>query len=183
MRGVWAIAAACALAACSQGGVASGGPTKEAVAAKIVDAQGVLDLGDSTLKEVINAQIQMVGFDHPNLTPEQAEKLSADIRKNIDEAMPGLKKEMAGYLAETFDKKELDTYFAFVGSKEGEQVKQKIPAVMEKSIAAADKMTTDAVQKAVAGAGLGPESSGQPIPIPAPQPSVPGVVKKPTDPQ
>src|SRR5262245_34325382 len=73
MRGVWAVAAACALAACSQGGVASGGPTKEAVAAKIVDAQGVLDLGDSTLKEVINGQIQAVGFDHPSLTPEQAE--------------------------------------------------------------------------------------------------------------
>ncbi len=180
MRAVWVAAAACALAACSQGGVASGGATEEAVAAKIVDAAGVLDLGESTLKEVVNAQIQLVGYDHPNLTPEQAEQLAAAIKKNIDEAMPNLKKEMSGFLAETFDKKELDTYFAFVGSKEGEQVKQKIPTVMEKSIAAADQMTTAAVQKALTDLKIPEAAPPQPA---QPEPVVPGVVKKPTDPQ
>jgi hypothetical protein len=145
MRSVMVTGAAFAmLAACSPAG------NEDELAAKIVDAQGVLDLGDETLSQVVGAQLQGIAMQNPGITPEQGAKLEAEIRKNIEVDLPALKKEMAGFLGEAFDAKELQTYYDFVGSKEGDTIKDRIPPVMEKSLAAADAMTTKAVDKAVA---------------------------------
>jgi len=149
MRSVMVTGAAFAmLAACSPAGGAAG--NEDELAAKIVDAQGVLDLGDETLSQVVGAQLQSIAMQNPGITPEQGAKLEAEIRKNIEADLPALKKEMAGFLGEAFDAKELQTYYDFVGSKEGETIKDRIPPVIEKSLAAADAMTTKAVDKAVA---------------------------------
>lgn len=180
MRSVMVTGAAFAmLAACSPAGPKA---SEEELAAKIVDAQGVLDLGEQTLMEVVNAQIQSVAMQTPNLTQEQGQKLQAAIRANIEAELPALKKDMAGFLAETFDAKELQTYYDFVGSTEGDTIKNRIPPVMQKSLEAADKMTTKAVDKAVAevmGAPAGaaapaaPADGAAPTPAPAAEPAKP----------
>jgi hypothetical protein len=149
MRSVMFTAAAFAmLAACSPAGGGAG--NEDELATKIVDAQGVLDLGDETLSQVVGAQLQSIAMQNPGITPEQGAKLEAEIRKNIEAELPALKKDMAGFLAEAFDAKELQTYFDYVGSTEGDTVKKGMPQVMQKSLAAADAMTTKAVDKAVA---------------------------------
>jgi hypothetical protein len=147
MRVIMLAAMATGLTACSPGGPSG---SEEELATKIVDADGVLDLGEETISSVIGAQLQGVAMQTPDITPEQAGKLEAAIRKNIDAELPALKKEIAGFLGETFDAKELQTYYDFVGSKEGDTIKDRIPPVMEKSLAAADAMTTKAVDKAMA---------------------------------
>jgi hypothetical protein len=184
MRSMMLTAAVLALlAGCGPSGGSAAG--EDALATKIVEAQGVLDLGEDTLKQVIGAQMQSVAFEHPDISPEQAEKLSAAIRKNIEAEMPGLKKNISGFLTEAFDQKELQTYYDFVGSKEGDTIKDRIPPVMQKSLEAADAMTTKAVEKAVAEV-MGPAPAdpaalaapgATPAPAPAPEPA------KPTKPQ
>ena len=78
--------------------------------------------------------------------------MQAAIRKNIDAELPALKKEMGAHLTEAFSESELKTYQAFVAApKEGEtSIKDRMSAVMQKSIEAADAMTSKAVEKAVA---------------------------------
>jgi len=182
MRSVMLTGAAFAmLAACSPAGPKG---SEEELATKIVDAQGVLDLGEQTLMEVVNAQIQSVAMQNPNLTQEQGQKLQAAIRANIEAELPALKKDMAGFLAETFDARELQTYYDFVGSTEGDTIKNRIPPVMQKSLEAADKMTTKAVDKAVAEVMGAPADAAAPAapadgaaPVPAAEPA------KPTKPQ
>jgi hypothetical protein len=153
------MAAAAALAACGQsgGGAAKAGengatsPAEEKVATEIVDAGGVLTLDEETLSQVAGGQMQMVVMQNPDLTQEQLEKIHAAIRTNIDAEIPALKKQMSAHLAETFSESELKTYQAFVAPPtEGESIKDRVPEVMEKSIAAADAMTSKAVEKAVA---------------------------------
>jgi hypothetical protein len=117
-------------------------------------------------------------MENPDLTPEQLTALSAAIRKNIDAALPDLKKEMTGYLAEAFNEAELKTYQAFVTTpSQGDSIKDRVPEVMQKSIAAADAMTSTAVQKALeevkpAASAAAPTSDAAPA-----EPA------KPTDPQ
>jgi hypothetical protein len=168
-----AAALAGAIAACSQGG-ASGG-SEEAVANRIVDVGGVLDLDDATLKAVVNAQVQAIGFERPNLTPAQAEELSKAIRANIDAELPNLRKTMSTHLVEAFEPGELQVFLDFVGAKESKVVKEKIGLVTQQSLAAADEMTMKAVEKAVTDAKLPPPTDPN-------QPAVPGVVK-PSNPQ
>jgi hypothetical protein len=177
MRIVVAIViAAAALAACGQGG--SGGstaegtsPAEEKVATAIVEAGGVLILEEQTLSEVVAGQVQFASMENPDLTPEQLKALSAAVRKHIDAALPDLRKEMTGYLAEAFNEAELKTYQAFVAApKEGESIKDRVPEVMQKSIAAADAMTSTAVEKALAE-------------VKPAAPAAPAEPAKPTDPQ
>jgi len=181
MRSVMMTAAMLALlAGCSPGGSAGG---EDALAAKIVEAQGVLDLGDETLKQVVGSQMQSVAFEHPTISPEQAEKLQAAIRKNIEAEMPALKKDITGFLTEAFDQKELQTYYDFVGSKEGETIKDRIPPVMQKSLEAADAMTMKAVEKAVAEV-MGPAPAAPTAPaVPGDAPAPAAEPAKPTNPQ
>ncbi|HEY7798343.1 MAG TPA: hypothetical protein VIA80_06240 [Hyphomonadaceae bacterium] len=157
MRLVLATVVAAALAACGQGGAAkteeagATSPAEEKVATEIVDAGGVLLLGDETLSQVVGGQMQYVAMQNPDLTPEQLEQVHAAIRKNIDAELPALKKEMGANLAAAFNESELKTYLAFVAAKEGEtSVKDRVPDVMQKSIEAADSMTSKAVEKAIA---------------------------------
>ena len=151
---VAAVALTAMLAGCGQGGGGSTAegtsPGEEKVANEIVDKNGVLTLDDATLDEVVGGQAQFLSFEHPDLTPEQAQALTTAIRANIEAALPGLKREMAGYLAETYSEKELDTYHAFIAGEAGQSIKDRAPEVMQKSIAAADAMTTAAVEKALA---------------------------------
>jgi hypothetical protein len=152
------IVAAAALAACGQGGgsaktneAGATSPAEEKVATEIVDAGGVLMLGDDTLSQVVGGQMQYVAMQNPDLTPEQLEQVHTAIRKNIDAELPALKKEMGANLAAAFNESELKTYLAFVAAKEGEtSVKDRVPDVMQKSIEAADAMTSKAVEKALA---------------------------------
>ena len=154
------MAAAAALAACGQSGgsgaaktdeAGATSPAEEKVATEIVDAGGVLMLGEETLSQVAGGQMQLVVMQNPDLTQEQLEQVHAAIRKNIDAEIPALKKEMGAHLTEAFSESELKTYQAFVTPpKEGESIKDRVPVVMEKSIAAADAMTSKAVEKAVA---------------------------------
>lgn len=175
------MAAAAALAACGQGG--AGGktedasktsPAEERVATQIVDAGGVLMLGEETLSQVAGGQMQMVVMQNPDLTQEQLEKVHAAILKNIDAELPALKKEMGANLMAAFNESELKTYLAFVAAKEGEtSVKDRVPEVMQKSIEAAEAMTTKAVEKAVA------EVKGA-APADAAAPSAPATPAEPT---
>jgi iron uptake system EfeUOB component EfeO/EfeM len=153
--------AAAALAACGQSGGggaakteeagAKSSPAEEKVATEVVDAGGVLMLGDETISQVIGGAVQMVAMQNPDMTPEQLEKVQTAIRKNIDAELPGLKKEMGAHLTEAFSEGELKTYQAFVTApKEGESIKDRTSAVMQKSIESADAMTSKAVEKAVA---------------------------------
>jgi hypothetical protein len=151
--------AAAALAACGQGGGGSAkteeagatSPAEEKVATEIVDAGGVLMLGEETLSQVVGGQMQFVAMQNPDLTTEQIEQLQTAIRKNIDAELPALKKEMGAQLAKAFNEGELKTYLAFVAVKEGEtSIKDRVPEVMQKSIEAADAMTAKAVEKALA---------------------------------
>ena len=159
MRLVLATAiAAAALAACGQGGGAAKteeagatSPAEEKVATEIVDAGGVLTLGEETLSQVAGGQMQLVVMQNPDLTQAQLEQVHAAIRKNIDAEIPALKKQMGAHLTETFSESELKTYQAFVTPpKEGESIKDRTSLVMQKSIEAADAMTSKAVEKAVA---------------------------------
>lgn len=183
---VAAVAAAAMLAGCGQGdggSTAEGtSPAEEKVASDIVEKHGVLTLDDGTLSEVVAGQVQYLSYEHPDLTPEQATALTAAIRANIEAALPGLKKEMAGYLAETYNEKELNTYHAFIAGEAGDSIKDRAPDVMQKSIEAADAMTTAAVEKALAEvlpAASAPADSGAP---PA-DGAAPAEAEKPTDPQ
>jgi hypothetical protein len=152
---VAAVTAAAMLAGCGQGGgggsTAEGAsPAEERVATDIVEKHGVLTLDDATLDEVVAGQAQYLSFEHPDLTPEQAQALTTAIRANIEASLPALKKDMAGFLAETYNEQELNTYHAFIAGEAGESIKDRAPEVMQKSIAAADAMTTAAVEKALA---------------------------------
>ena len=171
--------AAAALAACGQGGsgaakteeAGAASPAEEKVATDIVNAGGVLMLSEETLAQVTGGQMQYVAMQNPDLTPDQLEKVHAAIRKHIDAELPALKKEMGTHLAGTFNESELKTYLAFVSAKEGEtSIKDRVPAVMEKSIAAADAMTSKAVEKALAevkGAAPAAPADGAAPPAPA----------------
>lgn len=150
--------AAAALAACGQGGggakteeAGATSPAEEKVATEIVEADGVLTLGEETLSQVAGGQMQLVVMQNPDLTQEQLEQVHAAIRKHIDAELPALKKEMGAHLTEAFSESELKTYQAFVTApKEGESIKDRTSAVMQKSIEAADAMTSKAVEKAIA---------------------------------
>jgi hypothetical protein len=151
------IVAAAALAACGQGGggakteeAGATSPAEEKVATEIVDAGGVLMLGEETLSQVAGGQMQMVVMQNPELTPEQLEQVHAAIRKNMDAEIPALKKEMSGHLTEAFSESELKTYQAFVTAKEGESIQERSQQVMQKSVASAEAMTAKAVEKAIA---------------------------------
>jgi hypothetical protein len=184
MRVAVLAAMAAGLAACSPGGVSG---SEAELAAKIVDAEGVLDLGEQTINAVVGAQLQGVAMQTPNITPEQGQKLEAAIRKNIEAELPALKKEIAGFLDETFEAKELQTYANYVASKEGDAIKERMPVVMQKSLEAADAMTMKAVNSAMAevvGAAPGtptpPDPAGQAPVGAAPAPAAP---PNPTKPQ
>jgi hypothetical protein len=187
---VAAVTAAAMLAGCGQGGGGSTAegtsPAEEKVATEIVEKHGVLTLDDATLDEVVGGQAQFLSFEHPDLTPEQAQGLTTAIRANIEAALPGLKKEMAGYLAETYSAKELDTYHAFIAGEAGQSIKDRAPDVMQKSIAAADAMTTAAVEKALAevkpAAAAPSDSDAPPVDGAAPA-AAPTGPAKPTDQQ
>jgi hypothetical protein len=179
------VAAAAILTGCGQGGGGSTAegtsPAEEKIAAEIVDGDGVLTLDSATLDQVVAGQAQYLSFEHPDLTPEQAQAVTAAIRANIEAALPGLKKEMAGYLAETYNEKELDTYHAFIAGEAGQSIKDRAPEVMQKSIAAADAMTTAAVEKALADVKPAAAAAGSASP-PADS-AAPAEQAKPTDPQ
>jgi hypothetical protein len=176
MRVMMLAAMAAGLAACSPGGPSG---SEEELAGKIVDAHGVLDLDEETVATVVGAQLQGVVMQTPNITPEQAEKLQAAIRSNVNAELPALKKEIAGFLDETFDAKELQTFYAYVGSEEGRAIKTRMPDVMQKSLEAADQMTMKAVNKAMADiVGPAPSASAPPADG-APAPTQPGNPTKP----
>ena len=183
MRVVMAtMAAAAALAACGQsGGGATGeagatSPAEEKVASEIVEAGGVLTLGEETLSQVAGGQMQMVVMQNPDLTQEQLEQVHVAIRKNMDAEIPALKKEMGAHLTEAFSESELKTYQAFVAApKEGESIKDRTSLVMQKSVEAAEAMTMKAVEKAVADV-----KSAAPAP---PAPADAAVPAKPTEQQ
>jgi hypothetical protein len=189
MRSVVLAAMACGLAACGSGGGGASGdksaaagtsPAEEKLATEIVEAGGVIDITDATIKEVAQGQVQMAAMQVPDLKQEQAEALAAAIEKNIQAGVPDLKKQMAAYLAEAFTEKELQTYYDFVGSKEGDTIKDRVPPVMQQSVAAADAMTSTAVQKAMEELKL--QAAPPPQQAPAPADVPPGVLK-PTNPQ
>jgi hypothetical protein len=178
--------AAAALAACGQSGgggaaktdeAGATSPAEEKVATEIVDSGGVLMLGDDTLSQVVGGQMQYVAMQNPDLTPEQLEQVQTAIRKHVDAELPALKKEMGANLATAFNENELKTYLAFVAAKEGEtSIKDRVPEVMQKSIEAADAMTSKAVEKAIA------EVKGAPPAAPA-DGAPPATPPKPTEQQ
>ncbi|MDP3739188.1 MAG: hypothetical protein Q8R02_17490 [Hyphomonadaceae bacterium] len=187
MRSVVLAAMACGLAACGSGG--SGGstaagtsPAEEKLATQIVEVGGVIDITDQTIMEVAQGQVQMAAMQIPDFKPEQAEALASAIEKNIQAAVPDLKKQMATYLAEAFNEKELQTYYDFVGSKEGDTIKDRVTPVMQQSVAAADAMTSVAVQKAMEDLKLMPAAPPAEQLPPASTNAPPGVLK-PTNPQ
>jgi hypothetical protein len=150
MRHLLMAGAAAALAACS-----GAGPTlsEEKLAEEIVEAGGVINLDKETLEQVITMNLQGVSMQNPDLTPEQQVKLSSAIRGEIEKGVPELKKQMAGFLVEKFDQKELANYHAFVTATEQEKIKTEMPSVMQMSIAAADAMTLKAVDNAMKAEG------------------------------
>jgi hypothetical protein len=188
MRSVVVAAVACGLAACGSGGgggstAAGTSPAEEKIATQIVDVGGVIDITDATIKEVAMGQVQMAAMQIPDLKPEQAEALASAIEKHIQAEVPNLKKQMATYLAEAFNEKELQTYYDFVGSKEGETIKDRVPPVMQQSVAAADAMTSMAVQKAMDELKLAPPAPPQQQQLPPASSNAPPGVLKPTNPQ
>jgi hypothetical protein len=150
--------AAAALTACGQGGggaktgeAGATSPAEEKVATEIVEAGGVLTLGEETLSQVAGGQMQMVVMQNPDLTQQQLEQVHAAIRKNMDAELPALKKEMGGHLTEAFSESELKTFQAFVAApKDGESIQARGQLVMQKSVESAEAMTAKAVEKAVA---------------------------------
>jgi hypothetical protein len=188
MRSVVVAAVACGLAACGSGGgggstAAGTSPAEEKIATQIVDVGGVIDITDATIKEVAMGQVQMAAMQIPDLKPEQAEALASAIEKHIQAEVPNLKKQMAIYLAEAFNEKELQTYYDFVGSKEGETIKDRVPPVMQQSVAAADAMTSMAVQKAMEELKLAPPAPPEQQQLPPASSNAPPGVLKPTNPQ
>jgi hypothetical protein len=170
MKSLWMAAVlAGALAGCSQGS----GQSEEAMATKIVDAGGVLNLDDETLKQVVSSHVQQIAFERPNLAPAQADEVAKAIRANIDAALPELEKKIVAQLVEALEPKELEALLAFVSVRES--VTEKMGLVSQQSLAAADEMTVKAVEKAVADAKLPP-------PVDPNAPAVPGVLK-PNNPQ
>lgn len=182
MRSMVLAAMACGLAACGSGGgggsTAEGAsPAEEKIAKQIVEVGGVIDITDATIKEVAMGQVQMTAMQMPDLKPEQAEALAAAIEKQIQAEVPNLKKQMAAYLAEAFNEKELQTYYDFVESKEGETIKDRVTPVMQQSVAAADAMTSMAVQKAMEELKLAPAPPPEQQLPPASTDAPPGVLK------
>ncbi len=191
MRSVVLAAMACGLAACGPGKSAesaAGGtsPAEEKLAEAIVEAGGVIAITDDTIKQVAMGQVQMVAYNIPDLKQEQGEALVAAVEKNIAAAVPDLKKQMAAYLTETLNEKELKIYHDFIVAREGESIKDRMPGVMEQSIGAADAMTSTAMQKAMEELKIvippPPEQQALPPAGPAPTNVPPGVLK-PTKPQ
>lgn len=187
MRSVVLAAMACGLAACGSGGgggekdAAATSPAEEKLAMQIVEAGGVIDITDQTIKEVSQGQVQMAAMQMPDFKPEQGEALASAVEKNILASVPELKKQMATYLAEAFTQKELQIYYDFVGSKEGDTIKKGVPRVVEQSVGAADAMTSTAVQKAMEELKLMPAAApAEQLP---PASNAPPGVLKPTDPQ
>src|ERR1700754_4355306 len=133
MKYVMAMAGAAAmLAAC---GPAKPKYSEEELATRIVDAGGVLSLDKETLEQVIGNQVRSAGFEHPDMTPEQQVKLSTAIRSQIETALPELKKQMVGFLVESFEPAELQSYHDFVAAKEQAKIKETMPSVMQMSLA------------------------------------------------
>jgi hypothetical protein len=164
------------LAACS-----GAGPTlsEEKLAEEIVEAGGVINLDKETLEQVITMNLQGVSMQNPDLTPEQQVKLSTAIRGEIEKGVPDLKKQMASFLVEKFEQKELASYHAFVTAPEQERIKTEMPSVMQMSIAAADAMTLKAVDNAMKAEGLSKDAApgtghgAPPGAVPEPAPATP----------
>jgi hypothetical protein len=180
--------AGAALLAMSCSGAGGGGSnlSKEKLADEIVEAGGVISLDKETLERVITIQLQDATAQNPTLTPEQQVKLSTALRGEIEKGVVDLKKQMAGFLVEKFDQKELANYHAFVTATEQQKIKTEMPSVMQMSLAAADAMTMKAVNNAMkaeglkedaapgAGHGAPPGATADPAaPAPAPAPAIP----------
>jgi hypothetical protein len=179
MRHLLMAGAAAMLAACS-----GAGPTlsEEKLAEEIVEAGGVINLDKETLEQVITMNLQGVSMQNPDLTPEQQVKLSTAIRGEIEKGVPDLKKQMAGFLVEKFDQKELVNYHAFVTATEQQKIKTEMPSVMQMSIAAADAMTLKAVDNAMKSEGLAKDAApgtGHGAPPDAPAEPAPATPAKP----
>lgn len=172
-------------------GCSAGGPklSEEKLAEEIVEAGGVINLDKETLEQVITMNLQGVAMQNPTLTPEQQVKLSTSIRGEIEKGVPELKKQMAAFLVEKFDQKELENYHAFVTSPVQTKIKTEMPSVMQMSIAAADAMTMKAVDTAMKAEGLKGETTpgaghGAPPGTPAdPVPATPAAPATPAKPQ
>jgi hypothetical protein len=165
MKSIWMAAVlAGALAACSQGS----GQSEEAMATKIVDAGGVLQFDDETLKQVVAEEMQGIAFQRPSMTPAQADEVAKAIRANIDAALPAVKKEMVTQLVDAFEPGELEGLLAFVSVRE--VVSEKMGPIAEQSVVSTQAMLSTAVEKAVADAKLPP-------PVDPNAPAVPGVLK------
>jgi hypothetical protein len=179
--------AGAALLAMSCSGAGGGSSlSEEKLADEIVEAGGVISLDKETLEQVITYQLQNASALHPDLTPEQQVKLSTAIRGEIEKGVPELKKQMASFLVEKLDQKELANYHAFVTASEQKKIKTEMPSVMQMSLAAADAMTLKAVNNAMkaeglkddaapgAGHGAPPGAAAEPAaPAPATAPATP----------
>jgi hypothetical protein len=183
MRHLLIAASVIALAAgCSGGGPKLG---EEKLAQEIVEAGGVINLDKETLEQVITMNLQDVAMQNPDLTPEQQVKLSSALRAEIEKGVPDLKKQMASFLVEKFDQKELENYHAFVTAKEQQKIKDEMPSVMQMSIAAADAMTMKARGDALKAEGLAkdaPPGAGHGAPPDAPVTPAPAEPAKPAKP-
>jgi hypothetical protein len=128
--------------------------SEEKLAEEIVEAGGVISLDKETLERVITIQLQDASAQNPGLSPEEQVKLSTALRGEIEKGVPELKKQMASFLVEKFDQKELANYHAFVTATEQQKIKTEMPSVMQMSLAAADAMTMKAVGNAMKAEGL-----------------------------
>jgi hypothetical protein len=180
-----AAGAAAFLAACSPAGPKL---SEEKLAEEIVEAGGVISLDKDTLEQVITMNLQGVSQQYPNLTPEQQVKLSTAIRGQMDTLIPELKKQVAGFLVESFEQKELENLHAFVTAPEQQKVKDTMPSVMQTSLAAADAMVMKAVDGALKAEGIESDTApgqghgappGAPADSPAPAPAAPATPTKP----
>jgi hypothetical protein len=147
--------ASAALLAMSCSGAGGGSNlSEEKLAEEIVEAGGVISLDKETLERVITIQLQDASAQNPGLSPEAQVKLSTALRGEIEKGVPELKKQMASFLVEKFDQKELANYHAFVTATEQQKIKTEMPSVMQMSLAAADAMTMKAVGNAMKAEGL-----------------------------
>jgi hypothetical protein len=182
------------LAVCAAALVAGCSPAKpklseEKLAEEIVEAGGVISLDKNTLEQVITMNLQGVAQQYPQLTPEQQVKLSGSIRTQMDTLIPELKKQVAGFLVESFDQPDLESLHAFVTSSQQQKIKDTMPSVMQTSLAAADAMVMKAVDGALKAEGIESDTApGQghgapPGAAPAPATPAPAAPATPTKPQ
>jgi hypothetical protein len=149
-----AVAMAAVLAACGQAG--GGGPamTEEQLAAAIVDAEEVLGFGPEVIDNAVAGQLQVVAAEHPTLPPAEQEKIVAALRKEIEAGIPDLKRQITGFLVESYDEKELKVWYDYTNHPEHETIKAKFESLLLTSLAATDSAMLKARKEALVSAGI-----------------------------